>query len=56
VRAKREWKSRSAGTGAARRRERSSDRKNVLREVTTALKATKERKVRKSQLRPSRIR
>jgi hypothetical protein len=34
----------------------SSERKKVAREVTTALKATKERKVRKSQLRPSRTR
>jgi hypothetical protein len=42
--------------GAAIRSRRSSERKNVLSEVTTALNATNERNVRKSQLRPRRIR
>jgi hypothetical protein len=42
--------------GAASSRRRSSERKKVEREVTTALKARNERKVRKSQPRPRRTR
>ncbi len=56
VRAKREWKRRSPGTGAGSSSRRSSERKNVLSAVTIALKATKDRKVRNSQPSPRRTR
>ena len=44
------------GTGAGSSSRRSSERKKVLSEVTTALKATKDRKVRNSQPSPRRTR